>query len=117
VYQASTNLLSCIVADCITPTNALAAPSLPGDFNHDGTVDAADYVVWRKGLGTTYTQDDYNTWQANFGASLSTGSSSAFPPPPSPFDNTVPERSTFALAAMSAGGLLLLRRGGESRRK
>ena len=25
-----------------------AAPSLPGDFNHDGTVDAADYVVWRK---------------------------------------------------------------------
>ena len=21
---------------------------LPGDFNHDGTVDAADYVVWRK---------------------------------------------------------------------
>ena len=25
-----------------------AVPSLPGDFNHDGTVDAADYVVWRK---------------------------------------------------------------------
>jgi hypothetical protein len=23
-----------------------------GDFNGDGTVDAADYVVWRKGLGT-----------------------------------------------------------------
>ena len=21
---------------------------IPGDFNHDGTVDAADYVVWRK---------------------------------------------------------------------
>ena len=24
---------------------------IPGDFNHDGTVDAADYVVWRKGVG------------------------------------------------------------------
>ena len=25
---------------------------IPGDFNHDGTVDAADYVVWRKTDGT-----------------------------------------------------------------
>ena len=35
-------------------SNAVA--HLPGDFNHDGTVDAADYVVCRKGLGTTNTQ-------------------------------------------------------------
>jgi outer membrane protein assembly factor BamB len=28
-----------------------------------------DYVVWRNGLGTTYTQDDYNTWRGNFGRS------------------------------------------------
>jgi hypothetical protein len=35
-----------------------AAPP-PGDFDQDGTVDAADYVVWRKGLGTTYSQTDY----------------------------------------------------------
>ena len=41
------------------------APSdLPGDFNHNGTVDAADYVVWRNGLGTTYTQDHYNVWRS-----------------------------------------------------
>ena len=40
------------------------AATLPGDFNNDGTVDAADYVVWRKGLGTIYTQDDYNVWRA-----------------------------------------------------
>jgi hypothetical protein len=44
---------------------------LPGDFNGDNVVDAADYVVWRKGLGTTYTQDDYNTWRTNFGRSFS----------------------------------------------
>ncbi len=40
-----------------------------GDYNGNGVVDAADYVVWRKGLATgTYTQTDYNTWRLNFGA-------------------------------------------------
>ncbi len=28
---------------------------LDGDYNLDGTVDAADYTVWRDGLGTTFT--------------------------------------------------------------
>jgi probable HAF family extracellular repeat protein len=41
--------------------------ALAGDFNVDGSVDAADYVVWRKELGTTYAQNDYDTWRANFG--------------------------------------------------
>jgi hypothetical protein len=44
---------------------------LQGDFNTDGTVDAADYIVWRNGLGSTYTQADYNIWRANFGRSAS----------------------------------------------
>jgi autotransporter-associated beta strand protein len=39
----------------------------PGDFNHDGAVDGGDYVVWQKGLGTTYTQADFDAWRANFG--------------------------------------------------
>jgi hypothetical protein len=43
-------------------------PFLPGDFNLDGIVDTVDYVVWRKGLGTIYTQTDYDGWRANFGA-------------------------------------------------
>jgi hypothetical protein len=43
--------------------------ALYGDFNSDGTVDAADYVVWRKGLGTTYTQNDYDIWRSQFGQS------------------------------------------------
>jgi hypothetical protein len=42
---------------------------LPADFNADGTVDAADYVVWRNGLGTAYTQADYDAWRTNFGHS------------------------------------------------
>jgi hypothetical protein len=43
-----------------------------GDFNADGAVDAADYVVWRK---TDGTQQGFNTWRANFGqtAGLGTG--------------------------------------------
>lgn len=39
-----------------------------GDFNHNGTVEAADYSVWRKGLGTVYQAGDYTTWRANYGA-------------------------------------------------
>ena len=40
---------------------------LPGDFNNSGVVDAADYAVWRKGLGTTYVASDYNVWRTHFG--------------------------------------------------
>jgi hypothetical protein len=48
----------------------VAVPTLPGDFNNDGSVDAGDYVVWRKGFGTMYSLNDYQTWRANFGATL-----------------------------------------------
>jgi hypothetical protein len=41
--------------------------TLGGDFNHDGMVDSADYVVWRKGLGTIYFQSDYDAWRAHYG--------------------------------------------------
>jgi hypothetical protein len=41
-----------------------------GDFNGNGVVDAADYVVWRNGLGTVYAQEDYNNWRAHFGQSF-----------------------------------------------
>lgn len=51
----------------LTPSDSL------GDFNHDHLIDAADYTVWRKGLGTTYSQSDYNNWRAHFGQSLATG--------------------------------------------
>ena len=32
----------------------------PGDFNHDGVVDAADYVAWRAAGGSAA---DYNAWR------------------------------------------------------
>jgi hypothetical protein len=47
--------------------------ALPGDYNHNGVVDAADYVVWRNGLGTTYTQADYDVWRAHFGQPAGSG--------------------------------------------
>jgi hypothetical protein len=43
----------------------VVANSLPGDFNSDGIVDAADYVVWRNTSSSDQTK--YNTWRANFG--------------------------------------------------
>lgn len=54
---------------------------LPGDFNSDGVVNAADYVVWRKTNNGDLTA--YNQWHANFGrtAAGSGGQSSNVPEP------------------------------------
>jgi hypothetical protein len=44
---------------------------LPGDFNNDGSVDAADYVKLRKNAAV---QAQYDLWRANFGNSLNSAS-------------------------------------------
>ena len=59
----------------LDPSEFLFAPPAvnPGDYNGDGTVDAADYVLWRDGGhlqndNTTGNQPgDYDVWRANFG--------------------------------------------------
>jgi hypothetical protein len=51
----------------------LTAPRLTGDYNQNGEVDAADYVVWRNGIGTTYATGDYDVWLANFGQTSGSG--------------------------------------------
>jgi hypothetical protein len=65
---------------------------LTGDYNGNGTVDAADYVLWRDG-GTLQNDPtpgvqpgDYNVWRANFGrtvtgAGAGLGDASAVPEP------------------------------------
>jgi hypothetical protein len=68
-------------------------PSLPGDFNHDGAVDGADYVVWRK---TDGTQESFDIWRANFGNSLG-GSGSTLDPR---FNPAVPETATPVMLLM-----------------
>jgi hypothetical protein len=40
---------------------------LPGDFNLDGSVDSADYVVWRKNPSNFEDQVGYDKWRAHFG--------------------------------------------------
>jgi hypothetical protein len=51
------------------------AEEATGDFNNDGTVDAADYVLWRKNPGGMFTPADFNIWRANFGNTAGTGAS------------------------------------------
>jgi hypothetical protein len=57
-----------------TGTLSVVSAGLAGDFNLNGIVDAADYAVWRKGLGTTYNANDYNVWRAHFGQTAGSGS-------------------------------------------
>jgi hypothetical protein len=57
--------------------------STPGDFDSNGIFDARDYVIWRKGFGTTYDMDDYNDWRANFSSPSGTGSGGQVPEPAS----------------------------------
>jgi hypothetical protein len=58
---------------------AVARVSLPGDYNQNGVVDAADYTVWRDSLSSTtdlradgngngmIDSGDYSVWKANYG--------------------------------------------------
>ena len=57
---------------------------LPGDFSGNGTVDAADYIVWRKNKGTTAAlpndpisgtigQAQFDIWRAHFGQTIGSG--------------------------------------------
>jgi hypothetical protein len=73
------------------------SPSLQGDYNGNGIVDAADYVVWRKGLGTTYTQNDYNIWRTHFGQTAAAGSGNTAA--------AVPEPASLILMIMAAAGV------------
>jgi hypothetical protein len=82
-----------------------APTPLTGDFNSDGKVDAADYVVWRNGLGTTHTQAQYQQWRQNFGASGGAGSST---------NSAVPEPGSYAAIALVT---LLLNRIRSSRQR
>jgi hypothetical protein len=91
------------------------APGVPGDYTGDGSVDAADYVVWRKneglmggatpgqGDGTgdgNVTVDDYNLWRASFGNGSGAGALS------SASLEAVPEPSSLLLTVLGAVALI-----------
>jgi hypothetical protein len=70
--------------------SVIGSTALPGDFNHDGSVDAADYIVWGKTNGTTA---GYNLWRANFGNMSGSGTSS---------NSTVPEPASALVLLLGA---------------
>ena len=80
-------------------------PALTGDFNANGTVDAADYVVWRllngqSGFGLAADSNfdgvvnfiDYLAWRSNFGQSI---------PGPGGGAGIVPEPASALLMALA----------------
>jgi hypothetical protein len=99
------------VTEVITYTLAQPPAGNPGDYNDDGTVDAADYVVWRNGgpllnetktIGSV-TSEDYVEWRANFGDVGGAGSGSG------QLIGSVPEPATVYVLVVAAA-LLLMRR-------
>ncbi|MGI9457834.1 MAG: CAP domain-containing protein [Aeoliella sp.] len=87
---------------------------IAGDYNADGTVDAADYSVWRSHLGApagtlpgdidggVIGDDQYVTWRSNFGNSSGALLRTLDP-------RGVPEPTSAALTAISLGVLVALR--------
>ena len=86
--------------------------ALLGDYNFNGVVDAADYVVWRKTSGqigfalaadgnanNQIDANDYNVWRANFGNTIGSGTGDTAGLPSSA---TVPEPARFVLALFGA---------------
>jgi hypothetical protein len=80
---------------------SVSSAGIPGDYSNNGTVDAADYIVWRKtGInGPT----GYGTWRANFGEPGGSGSGASA-------NATVPEPATLGML-MFAAVVCCLRRG------
>ncbi|HEX3598819.1 MAG TPA: choice-of-anchor Q domain-containing protein [Lacipirellulaceae bacterium] len=90
--------------------------ALSGDYNRDGSVNAADYVVWRNSVGATVTryagadgdgsgvidQADYARWRADFGAT-STGAASSLD------SSAVPEPTIETLVCLLASALAVRR--------
>ncbi len=68
--------------------NVGVAPPVAGDYNQDGSIDAADYTVWQDNGGDHI---DYRTWKYHFGQSTASGSGA----------DHVPEPTTLLLALLA----------------
>jgi hypothetical protein len=86
----------------------LVPATVPGDYNQNGTVDAADYVQWRNGgpLQNDSTPgvqpEDYTIWRANFGRTAASGAAVG------PIGVTgVPEPAASVLALLAVAAKLL----------
>jgi T5SS/PEP-CTERM-associated repeat protein len=96
---AAAGSFSLLVGSSSVILQAIAA-GLPGDYNQNGTVDVADYVVWRNNDGT---QAGYDTWRAHFGQTAASGSTA--PGSAGGSSAAVPEPGTFLIALIFATNL------------
>jgi hypothetical protein len=93
-------------------TTGVISVILSGDYNENGVVDSADYVLWRKNNNTGITmpndltpgtdQADYAVWRSHFGKTAGGGSSTVA-------NAAVPEPATL-LELIVAAALVLTRR-------
>jgi autotransporter-associated beta strand protein/T5SS/PEP-CTERM-associated repeat protein len=72
---------------------SVASANIPGDYNNDSAIDAADYVVWRKSGINGPT--GYDTWRTHFGEHSSSGSGASA-------NATVPEPATLVMLIVAA---------------
>jgi hypothetical protein len=76
--------------------DAIPPAALPGDYNSDGAVNAADYVVWRHDPANHGgTPDGYNVWRSKFGEGSGAGNGLVG-------GTAVPEPSALALLTVIA---------------
>lgn len=80
------------------------APTMPGDDNKDGKVDAADYVVWRKTAGT---EAAYNAWRTHFGTSNTSTGSGGGSTGALPSEAAVPEPAALIATGLFVAAILL----------
>lgn len=71
-----------------------APVAVAGDFNGNGTVDAADYVLWRSAPDTYGGAAGYDNWLDNFGRTAGSGSRH--------FHDSVPEPVSMLLLMLGA---------------
>jgi hypothetical protein len=101
-----------------SPNSVLLQVALVGDYNFNGVVDAADYVVWRKSLGQVgiglladgnrngqIDTGDYSVWRSHVGQIPGSGSGTGISA-----NAAVPEPSTLLLMILTAAGSCLKRR-------
>ena len=98
------------------------APGVPGDYNGNGTVDAADYVLWRDTLNQSgpnlaadgsgngvVGQEDYFLWRGHVGQ-MSVPAAGAISDPANDGLLAVPEPATQVFCLVGMYGVLGLRR-------